>query len=47
MQKVAFICVHNSCRSQIAEALRRHLAAAAEVSFFGFLHKQYEVSIAI
>ena len=27
MQRVAFICVHNSCRSQIAEALGRHLAA--------------------
>ena len=27
MQKVAFICVHNSCRSQIAETLGRHLAA--------------------
>ena len=25
--RVAFICVHNSCRSQIAEALGRHLAA--------------------
>jgi len=24
--KIAFICVHNSCRSQIAEALCRHLA---------------------
>lgn len=24
---VAFICVHNSCRSQIAEALGKHLAA--------------------
>jgi len=24
--KVAFICVHNSCRSQIAEALCKHLA---------------------
>lgn len=24
--KVAFICVHNSCRSQIAQALGRHLA---------------------
>lgn len=24
--KVAFVCVHNSCRSQIAEALGRHLA---------------------
>ena len=26
-KKVAFICVHNSCRSQIAEAFGRHLAA--------------------
>ena len=26
MTKVAFICVHNSCRSQIAEALGKHLA---------------------
>nr|WP_300127927.1 arsenate reductase ArsC [uncultured Butyricicoccus sp.] len=26
-KKVAFICVHNSCRSQIAEALTRHFAA--------------------
>ncbi|MGN0378157.1 MAG: arsenate reductase ArsC [Butyrivibrio sp.] len=25
-KKVAFICVHNSCRSQIAEALGKHLA---------------------
>ena len=27
MKRVAFICVHNSCRSQIAEALGKHLAA--------------------
>jgi len=26
MKKVAFICVHNSCRSQIAEALGKHIA---------------------
>lgn len=26
-QKVAFICVHNSCRSQIAEALAKHYAS--------------------
>lgn len=26
MVKVAFICVHNSCRSQMAEALGKHLA---------------------
>lgn len=27
MKKVAFICVHNSCRSQIAEALGKHYGA--------------------
>ncbi len=26
MKKVAFICVHNSCRSQIAEALGKYFA---------------------
>lgn len=26
-KKVAFICVHNSCRSQIAEALRHYFAS--------------------
>lgn len=25
-KKIAFICVHNSCRSQIAEALGKHIA---------------------
>ena len=25
-KKIAFICVHNSCRSQIAEALGKHFA---------------------
>lgn len=27
MIKIAFICVHNSCRSQIAEALGKYLAS--------------------
>ena len=27
MKKVAFVCVHNSCRSQIAEALGKKLAS--------------------
>ena len=26
-KKIAFLCVHNSCRSQIAEALGKHLAS--------------------
>lgn len=33
MKKVAFICVHNSCRSQIAEALGKHLAAGVFESY--------------
>lgn len=33
MIKVAFICTHNSCRSQIAEAFGRHLAGDAFESY--------------
>ncbi len=33
MIKVAFVCVHNSCRSQIAEALGKHLASDAFESY--------------
>lgn len=33
MKKVAFICVHNSCRSQIAEAFGKHLASDAFRSY--------------
>ena len=32
-KKIAFICVHNSCRSQIAEALGRHLASEVFESY--------------
>ena len=31
--KVAFVCVHNSCRSQIAEALGKHYANDVFVSY--------------
>ena len=31
--RVAFICVHNSCRSQMAEALGKHLAGEVFDSF--------------
>jgi protein-tyrosine-phosphatase len=31
-KKVAFICVHNSCRSQVAEALGRLLAIERKVA---------------
>ncbi len=33
MKRVAFICVHNSCRSQIAEALGKHLGGDVFESF--------------
>lgn len=33
LKKVAFICVHNSCRSQIAEALGKRLASDVFESF--------------
>ena len=33
--KVAFVCVHNSCRSQIAEALAKKLAADEFESYSG------------
>lgn len=31
--KVAFVCVHNACRSQIAEAMGKHLASDVFESF--------------
>jgi protein-tyrosine-phosphatase len=31
-KKAAFICVHNSCRSQVAEALGRLLAIERKVA---------------
>lgn len=33
MKKIAFICVHNSCRSQIAEALAKHFLAGVLDSY--------------
>lgn len=33
MKKVAFVCVHNSCRSQIAEALGKKLAGEVFESY--------------
>ena len=31
--KVAFICVHNSCRSQMAEALGKHFSSSVFESY--------------
>ncbi len=43
-QKVAFLCVHNSCRSQIAEALGKHLAGGAFESFSAGTEKKDKIN---
>ncbi len=42
--KVAFICVHNSCRSQIAEALGKHLAADVFESYSAGTEKRERIN---
>ena len=42
--KVAFICVHNACRSQIAEALGRQYAAEVFESFSAGTHPQARIN---
>ena len=44
MVRVAFICVHNSCRSQIAEALGRHLAGEVFESFSAGTEKKDSIN---
>lgn len=43
-KKVAFICVHNSCRSQIAEALGKHLAGDVFESFSAGTEKKPHIN---
>lgn len=43
-KKVAFICVHNSCRSQIAEALGKHLAADVFDSYSAGTEKRPQIN---
>lgn len=43
-KKVAFICVHNSCRSQIAEALGRHLASDVFESYSAGTEKKPRIN---
>lgn len=42
--KVAFVCVHNSCRSQIAEALGRILACGVFESFSAGSETKLEIN---
>ncbi len=44
MKKIAFICVHNSCRSQIAEALGKHLAADVFESYSAGTEKRPRIN---
>ncbi len=43
-QKVAFICVHNACRSQIAEALGKKLAADVFESYSAGTEVQKQIN---
>ena len=45
MKKVAFICVHNSCRSQIAEALGKHLASDVFESYSAGSEIQNQINL--
>ncbi len=42
--KVAFVCVHNSCRSQMAEALGKHLASDTFLSYSGGTETKPEIN---
>jgi len=42
--KVGFICVHNSCRSQIAEALGKHLAGDVFESYSAGTHIKDQIN---
>jgi len=42
--KVAFICVHNSCRSQIAEALGKYLASDVFESYSAGTETKHQIN---
>lgn len=44
LPKAAFICVHNSCRSQIAEALGRYLAGDVFESYSAGTEKKPQIN---
>ena len=44
MKKVAFICVHNSCRSQMAEALAKYFAADTIEAYSGGSETKPEIN---
>lgn len=44
MKRVAFICVHNSCRSQIAEALGKYFASDVFESYSAGTERKPEIN---
>lgn len=42
--KIAFVCVHNSCRSQMAEALGKHLAGDVFESYSAGTHVKPKIN---
>ncbi len=42
--KIAFICVHNSCRSQIAEAIGKYLASNVFESYSAGTHIKSQIN---
>lgn len=46
-KKVAFICVHNSCRSQIAEALGHYLASDVFESYSAGTETKPDIAISM
>lgn len=44
MIKVAFVCVHNSCRSQIAEALGKKIASGTFESYSAGTEKKDQIN---
>ena len=44
MKKVGFICVHNSCRSQMAEAFGKHFAGDVFESYSAGTHMKDQIN---
>lgn len=41
MKKIAFICIHNSCRSQLAEAIAKHYLKDQDVEIYSAGTQEY------
>lgn len=41
MKKIAFICIHNSCRSQMAEAIAKHYLKDMDVEIYSAGTEEY------